>query len=396
MTASPAEFTTKATGLQDGRPAPEEWTAAYGETDFVRVLAARSDSGRELQVLTVDADATASQRSAFERARSEWLTHDEASVIVSVVAHGDTPRPWLAIDPIPPSTAEMVRSERVRSLVIDLAEGIWLIESAGSVPLPKRDQLCLDAQTGSARVCWPIDPTRQSESDGVELVGAVGHELLTGQEPPSEGAPDWPERGDPPQLWRSVESALADDAPDSCYELKRALLFGPATPPVGTPEEPATARADESEKSPPQSLPGQASRRTVVGVIGLGVLGGAGLLARGAGTTNSEDTEPEGPPEASFEFEQGRTTMTVTHTGGDDIEAGQLVIKNTRISGTGTYRWTEFEAYDAETTVSEGDSIVVDRGVLSMWYASVVWVSPDGETEKVLKERSISEEDLYS
>lgn len=396
MTESPAEFTTRATGLQDGRSAPEEWTAVYGETDFVRVLAARSDSGRELQVLTVDADATASQREAFERARSEWLTHDEASVIVSVVAHGDAPRPWLAIDSTPPSTAERVRPERVRSLMIDLAEGVWLIESAGSVPLPKREQFWLDAQTGTGRVCWPLDPTRQSHSDGVELVGAVGYELLTGQEPPPEGPPEWPERGDPPQLWRSVESALADDAPASCYELKRALLFGPATPPMETSEEPAAAHADESEESPPQSLPGQASRRTVVGLIGLGVLGGAGLLARGAGTTNSEDGAEEGPPEASFEFEQGRTTMTVTHSGGDDIEAGRLAIRNTRISGTGTYRWTEFEGYDAETVVSEGDSIVVDRGVLSMWYASVVWVSPDGETEKVLKERSISEEDLYS
>ena len=394
MTDSPAAFTTKATGLHDGRPAPEEWTAAYGETDLVQVFAARSDSGRELQVLTVDADATASQRAAFERARSEWLTHDEASVIVSVVAHGDEPRPWLAIDPTPPPTAETVRPARVRSLMIDLAEGIWLIESAGSVPLPEREHLHLDSDAGTGRICWPLDPTRQSDSDGVELVGAVGHELLTGREPPPDHAPEWPERGDPPPLWHSIESALADDAPDSCYELKRLLLFGPATPLATPPEEPSAA--DTSEESPPQPLSGQASRRTVVGVLGAGLLGGAGLFARGARTANPDDDEREGPPEADFEFEQGRTTMTVTHAGGDDIEAGRLLIKNTRISGTGTYHWTEFEGYDEATVVSEGDSLVVDRGVLSMWYASVVWVSPDGETETVLTERSIGEEDLYS
>lgn len=392
MTDPSAQFAARASGLRDGRAAPEEWTAACGED--VEAFAARSE-GRERQVLAISADATPGQREAFEARRSAWLEHADVAAVVSVVAHGDDPRPWLAIDPPNPSAAETVPEGRVRSIAVDLAEAFWLIESAGD-PTPRRGQIRLDPQTGTARVCWPVAPDREPRSDGVERIGAVAYELLTGNEPPTEGLPDWPGEDSPPRLWHTITSALADSSLDSCYELKRALLFGPA---VSAPEQPAV---DADEPEPPadstaRGLPEELSRRTAVGVLGMGALGVTGLFARGTGTANSDsEVESEGPPTASFEFDQGRTTMTVTHDGGDDIEAGRLAIHNTRISGTGTYHWTDFEGYDAETTVSEGDSIVVDRGVLSMWYVDVVWISADGETEKVLEERQIGEEDLYS
>jgi hypothetical protein len=120
-----------------------------------------------------------------------------------------------------------------------------------------------------------------------------------------------------------------------------------------------------------------------------------GFLARGGTTTPDANTEQDTPPEASFRFEQGRTTLTVIHDGGDQIEAGRLSVRNPRTSGTGTYRWSEYEGYDEETLVSEGDAIVIDRRVLSMWHADVVWQSPTGET-KLLEERDITEEGWYS
>lgn len=397
MSDSPAQFVERASGLRDGRAVPEGWATMYGER--VASFAARSEEGRDVRILAVGTDATANQRETFERARSAWLAHAESDVIVSVVAWGDDPRPWLAIEPASSSTIGTVQPERVRSIMADLAEAFWLVESTGESPLPDREQIRLDAQAGTARICWPLDPGRQPGSGGVEQVGAIGYELLTGDEPPTNGPLDWVGAAPPPRLWHTIESALVDGEPDSCYELKRALLFGPATPPAMSASEPSPpADADQpTTESAGQGLPKQVSRRTAVGILGMGALGVTGLFARGRSTPDS-NPEPalKTPPDASFEFEQGRTTMTVTHAGGDDIEASQLAIRNTRISGTGTYQWTDFEGYDDETIVTEGDSIVVDRGVLSMWYASIVWLSPDGETEIVLEKRKISEEDLYS
>jgi hypothetical protein len=239
-------------------------------------------------------------------------------------------------------------------------------------------------------VCWPLDPT-ESRVDSVGRIGAVGYELLVGSAPPADGGVGRPSEDTDTALWQTIDAALTGSI-QSAYELKRALLFGPAEPLTATSSEPTTPTQPASSGG---SLPEQISRRTAVGVLGAGVLGLTGFFARdGGGTTNSNaESESEKPPEATF---QGRTTVRVTHDGGDEIKAGRLSLRNTRVSGTGAYEWPDYEGYDESTTVSEGDSIVIDRGVLSMWYVDVVWTSPDGETVKVLEERQISEEQLYA
>lgn len=397
MAESPAEFVAQAAGLSEGRPT-SKWTGADERAEPVRRFSAQLSDGDRVLVLTLSDSATPTQRRAFERARSAWLAHDDAAEVVAVLADGDDPRPWLAVDP-PSDPGEGTVSPAVaRSIMIDLAEAFWLIEAAGCSAVPARQSIRLDRAAGTARVCWPLEPASAS-ADGVERIAAIGYELLTGERP-SGGELGWPGDSPPPQLWHTIESTLAGSSPiRSCYELKRALLFGPVTPPAGDRQPAASAEPGESDgptDAAAQSLSGQVSRRTVVAILGVGALGATGLLARGTGSEQSGSEEDSGPPEASFEFEQGRTTMTVTHAGGDAIEAGNLVVRNTRVSGTGRYRWTGFEGYDEETMVREGDSIVIDRGVLSMWYAYVVWKPPDQDEEVILEKRRISEEDLYS
>ena len=396
MAESPDQFVAT-TELRDGQPAPEEWGLLTGDVPWISQFSARlPDADREVAVLTTESGATETQQTTFERVRSAWLAAEHAAGLVSVLAHGDSPRPWLAVDPWVPLPTESRPPATVRAVLIDLAEGVWQIESAGWRP-PTRAQFRFAPETGRAAVCWPLADT--GGPSGVERVAAAGYELLTGEAVP-EDEPVWPGAGDPPQLWGVLETALTSPSTyANCYEFKRALLFGPTTPLAGPPiAEPAPSSSQTAE---PQSTEGgvgaQLSRRAAVGVLGVGALGLTGLFARGSDTDSpSEQSEETGPPDASFRFTQNTNTLRVTHDGGDAIKAGNLFVRNPRISGENIYLWSDYPGYDDQTSVTEGDSILIDRRVMSMWFVEVVWQSPDGSREIILQERQISEEDSFS
>lgn len=409
MADSPAQFVASTT-VRDGRPAPEEWRHLGAPVPWLSVFAARDpDTEQDVAVFAPSSAATATQRADFERARSAWLVAADADGVAPVLAHGDSPRPWLAVEPW--SLPGTVSPATARSILIDLAEGVWQVESAGWAP-PPREWLQVDPEAGSGAVCWPLGSDGTGTS-GVEGVGAVGYELLTGEAVPA-GDPAWPGGGQPP-LWRVVETALTAPAMyGNCYELKRALLFGPATPLSGEADEPDPA-ADRSDAATPETagIGAQLSRRAAVGVLGLGALGLTGLFARGSDTDAGPEQPQDGVPAASFGFVQNRNTLEVIHDGGDTIEAGNLFIRNPPISGENVYRWSDFEDrnppisgeniyrwsdsedYDDQTSVSEGDSILVDRQVMSVWFVEVVWRSPDDDREVVLEKRRISEEEGF-
>jgi hypothetical protein len=387
MADAPAQFVA-ATTLGDGRPVPETWRHLETPVPWLSVFAARlPESDEEVAVFTPGQEATERQQDRFERARSAWLAA-ESEGVAPVLAHGDSPRPWLAVEPWSP--AEQVPPTTARSLLIDIAEGVWQVESAGW-SAPPREWVGVRPEAGSGVVCWPLG--EGSDSSGVELVAAVGYELLTGEGVQEERV--WPGTGDPPPLWQVLETALTTpETYGNCYELKRALLFGPATPLSDpTPSAPVESDPDESRLG---GVGAQLSRRAAVGVLGAGALGLTGLFARGDDTDAApEQSRDEGVPTASFRFVQNRTTLEVIHEGGDAIPAGNLFVRNPRISGENIYLWGDYSGYDDRTLVTEGDSILIDRRVMSMWFVEVVWQSTDGNQEVVLEERQISEEEGF-
>ena len=394
MAESPDRFVATAE-LRDGQPAPEEWGPLTGDVPWISQFSARlPGADREVAVLTTGPGATETQQTTFERARLAWLGAEHAAGLVSVLAHGDSPRPWLAVDPWSPLPTESRPPTTVRAVLIDLAEGVWQIESAGWRP-PTRAQFRFAPETGRAAVCWPLADT--GGPSGVERIAAVGYELLTGEAVP-EDEPVWPGAGDPPQLWDVLETALTSPSTyANCYEFKRALLFGPTTPLAGPPTAESPSPPTEESQPTGAGVGGQLSRRAAVGVLGLGALGLTGLFARGSDTDSpTEKSQDDGLPDASFRFIQHTNTLRVTHAGGDALEAGNLFVRNPRVSGENTYLWSDYPGYNDQTSVTEGDTILIDRRVMSMWFVEVVWQSPDGSREVVLQERQISEEDSFS
>ncbi|WP_436901443.1 hypothetical protein [Halovenus halobia] len=393
MADSPDRFVAT-TELRDGQPAPEEWDPLTGDVPWISQFLARlPDADRKVAVLTTESGATETQQTTFEQVRSAWLAAEHSAGVISVLAHGDSPRPWFAVDPWAPLPTDSRPPATVRALLIDLAEGVWQIESAGWTP-PTRAQFRFSPETGRAAVCWPLGDT--GGPSGVERVAAAGYELLTGEAVP-DGNLVWPGAGDPPQLWDVLETALTSPSTyANCYEFKRALLFGPTTPLAGPPVAESASPPTEESQSTGAGGGGQLSRRAAVGVLGLGALGLTGLFARGSDTDSStEQSQDDGLPDASFRFIQHPNTLRVTHAGGDTIDAGNLFVRNPRISGENIYLWSDYPGYDDQTPVSEGDSILIDRKVMSMWFAEVVWQSSDGSREVVLEERKISEEEGF-
>ena len=419
--AIPAEFARETRAIRRVEQAPAAWEAEFADEPGVAVFAAElRDTDGRAQLLTLDTDTTERQRRAFAAARSLWRRYGRERSVVPVVATGDEPRPWVALDP--PETGvglgkEPLPEATVRALLVDLAEGCWVIRRSpwSGVPAPRQHRI--EADGSGAAVHWPLTVPERRESPAVRTLGEIGYEAITGEQPAAErkalpasvrDCGRYSER-----LCAVVESALR--APSgrhaNCYELKRALLFGPATEPVGD-----THRKDESGRAEGRSLavgrfesgittadhggqaPGDGTtnsrsteqgrnesgvrRRAVVGALGLSAIPLAGVFAVGSPGDGAESPTPY-PPEASFVFADEGTAIRVTHAGGDPIAADRLIVRNTRYSGIDDYEWTAFSTVD---TVEPGDTISIDIGGRVRMFAHVVWQSPDGE-EVVLDRR---------
>jgi flagellin-like protein len=84
-------------------------------------------------------------------------------------------------------------------------------------------------------------------------------------------------------------------------------------------------------------------------------------------------------PQATFDFDyDGSGTLTVTHVGGDSIEAGDLYLRG----GDSESPWTD-GGYAAETDIGAGDDI--DYSVSDDDTVRVVWESADGEQTATLQ-----------
>ena len=187
--ATPAErFARDAPPIRRVEDPPPAWEAAFADESGVAVYAAvLRDTEERKQLLVANADATERQRKAFTAARSAWQRHSRERAIVPVVATGDEPRPWLALDP--PESGDRIDGDplpeaAVRSLLVDLAEGCWVIQRSPWPGAPDPRQYRLGADGTSAAVRWPLSNREAGESTTVRTLGEIGYEAVTGEEPP--------------------------------------------------------------------------------------------------------------------------------------------------------------------------------------------------------------------
>lgn len=107
-------------------------------------------------------------------------------------------------------------------------------------------------------------------------------------------------------------------------------------------------------------------RRFVAGATAsLGTVGLAGCLGG----------DDDGVPDASFSFDVGDTSVTVTHDGGDGLtEDDTGAVQILRVAGD-----TETLLGGWELPVEEGDSVTVDGNFESGQTIVVRWLTPDQE-----------------
>lgn len=89
-------------------------------------------------------------------------------------------------------------------------------------------------------------------------------------------------------------------------------------------------------------------RLAIICVVLVGAVGGGMYFS--AGDYETEAAAVENAPTAEFEYEyDGEDTVTITHTGGDNLESSAISV------------WGK-QAVDANYTINNGDSNVITRG----------------------------------
>jgi len=101
------------------------------------------------------------------------------------------------------------------------------------------------------------------------------------------------------------------------------------------------------------------------------------------------DQAQQATPQASFswEYEGGATeTLTVTHDGGDSIEAQELFVRGDFDYATSSAAWTNWSTLSPSSEVTAGNSINPNAG--SQYELRVVYEPVEGDTSATLSEDS--------
>lgn len=177
-------------------------------------------------------------------------------------------------------------------------------------------------------------------------------------------------------------------------DLRRRLLYGMsnaagkrlATEFLGVPlrdEQWATAESDRvdalRERVTPDGSGPSVSRRTTLGLLGAGVLGGVGYSTLGGfdGGVNPEAVAParvpspddrtpgtfgsggQSEPSTQFSFEADEQRLRVSHVGGDGIAAESLFLVGGGFTGEPEIQWSELDQFEYGEVVTAGDTLSV-------------------------------------
>lgn len=331
MSNHAARFARDAPGVETADPLHASSTC--------HVYAARLvDGPDEVRIVTPAPDASADEQTAVADRLDTWASLDPSPGLSTVHGRGEEPRPWLAVTasgrPLPAITPLSV--EDARSVMADVAEALRAgVEVDESVPVEPADVRVVESADGADAVGGLLDwPTRISEtpapysppetggdpeSAAVFQLGTLVYYAVTGQPPVEEGDEStlhegrWPSpsfvNSDVAQAFDAVVEQALDPDPanryDTPYEFKRALLFERQSTDGSVPMDgrspggasPAgPAEDDEGETASPAAAGDQGgiagySRRTALGVLGLGVIGAAGGAWVGATRLRGSETD---------------------------------------------------------------------------------------------------------
>lgn len=267
------------------------------------------DVAEPVRVVTVAADATATEREAIVHGLETWQALASHPAISTVHASGEHPRPWLAVTASGTSLDEgaPLSVDQAESVVADVAEAVRHAatgsndpETRGPDPVPVAPadvRVLAGEETTAACIDWPLDPSlRSSETDdplpsppetGAEAdtpdrravfrLGTLAYYAVTGQAPvAAENAESaiheqrWPSpsfvNSVPSSFDAVVDRALHPDPTeryDSPYEFKRALLFDsePAVDSTGAEPRASASSVDSGETpAPAEGHPGAGDR----------------------------------------------------------------------------------------------------------------------------------------
>jgi outer membrane protein assembly factor BamB len=163
--------------------------------------------------------------------------------------------------------------------------------------------------------------------------------------------------------------------------------------------------------------PAPVSRRTTLSLLGFGAVGGVvygarEFLQRGnSGPSSFDDNPPPTPedvgaPDARFDFQFENGTVTILHTGGESIFAGNLYVRGDGLVDGTEIRWSEAQEYTIESEIQRGDTLEISYDVDGA--IDVVWdddskkatlasyTGPETEPEQVSSLRPPSVDFRYS
>jgi flagellin-like protein len=92
--------------------------------------------------------------------------------------------------------------------------------------------------------------------------------------------------------------------------------------------------------------------------------------------------QPQDAPQAQFDFDYDGSDLTITHNGGDTLDAGDIEIRGENLNGEDGNTW-ETISNSGETQISTGSSIDI-TGAGDDYEATVVWTPPGGGSSSPL------------
>ena len=99
------------------------------------------------------------------------------------------------------------------------------------------------------------------------------------------------------------------------------------------------------------------------------------------------DQVQETAPNANFDFDNSGDNLTITHTGGDSIDADELFVRGDReINSSTTFADGDGE-FDFSGSMNGGDTITVEGQLNSSETIRVVW--DNGDSSSVLKSYTV-------